>query len=306
MNLLFPDTALKTVHAAGTAMSIKKRAHATVALLIFTLSACLLSGIISTAFGFASIAGAADLLGSKDIITVTTSGAAQQSVETPDIKKAAIDQALKNAVADVLEKVVERERVDVDPTSVETEIYSNAVDFIKNYKVLSEEQTVETIEAPVTEPATEEPSKKKSGAAAPQQLDVVTYHIWIEAVIDITSLRAALGNIVIIDDEFAQSISLIVLDLPDYGAYRSLLASLERIIMIRSISYDSFTANRYAFTLKPTGSINKLMRRITEEVGPGYIVTGTKNRNIIIKAEPATISFNQYLKSSNTENNEEE
>ncbi len=243
--------------------------------------------------------------GAENIIIVTASGAAQLSDETLNIKKAATQQALKNAVADVLESVIERERVDVDPTSVETEIYSNAVDFIKNFKVLSEEQTIETIEAPLADTATDEAGINETGIVendTPEgnvvmPVEVVTYHIWIEAAIDTTSLRKALGKIVFTDNEY-ETISLVVLDLPNYAAYRSLMTSLERITMIRKINYSSFTANRYAFTLDPTGSIGELMRRVAEEVGSDYVVTGTKNGTIIVKAAPAAISFKEFLEST--------
>jgi hypothetical protein len=246
-------------------------------------------------FSLASVAGAEE---SGEIIMITAEGAAQKSVETPNIKSAAIEQALKNAVAEVLESVIERERVDVDPTIVETEIYSNAVDFIKNFKVLSEESTVETVLAPLAE------SSKESAAETtkePQPTEVVTYHIWVEAAIDTTSLRRALGKILFADEEFAESISLVLLDLTDYREYRTLLTSLERITMISDIRYDSFTANRYAFTLDPTGSMSELMRRIAEEVGGDYIVTGTKSGTIIVKAMPTTISFKEFLESSDAE-----
>ncbi len=253
-----------------------------------------------------SLTGRAGAVESTDIVVITASGAAQKSEETPNIKGAAIEQALKNAVADVLESVIERERVDVDPTSVETEIYSNAVDFIKNFKVLSEEQTVETVLPPqpeATENGLDDPDSTVTitGAASPEAtepIEVVTYHIWIEASIDTTSLRGALGELLFTDEEFAESISLVLLDLTDYREYRTLLTSLERITMIRKIKYDSFTANRYAFTLDPTGSMNELMRRIAEEVGSEYIVTGTKNGTIIVKATPATVSFTRFLESS--------
>lgn len=259
------------------------------------------AGVAAIAFivaGLLSLASVAKAEGSGEIIMITAEGAAQKSVETPNIKSAAIEQALKNAVAEVLESVIERERVDVDPTIVETEIYSNAVDFIKNFKVLSEESTVETVLVPLAE------SSKENAAETteePQPTEVVTYHIWVEAAVDTTSLRRALGKILFADEEFTESISLVLLDLTDYREYRTLLTSLERITMIRDIRYDSFTANRYAFTLDPTGSMSELMRRIAEEVGGDYIVTGTKSGTIIVKAMPTTISFKEFLESSDAE-----
>ncbi|MBE9528220.1 MAG: hypothetical protein IME99_03170 [Proteobacteria bacterium] len=249
--------------------------------------------LVVSLFSLASVAGAKE---SGEIIMITAEGAAQKSVETPNIKSAAIEQALKNAVAEVLESVLERERVDVDPTIVETEIYSNAVDFIKNFKVLSEESTVETVLPTLVESSGDDPANTKA-TKEPQPTEVVTYHIWVEAAIDTTSLRGALGEILFADEEFAESISLVLLDLTDYRKYRTLLTSLERITMIREIRYDSFTANRYAFTLEPTGSMSELMRRIAEEVGSDYIVTGTKSGTIIVKASPATISFKEFMES---------
>jgi len=256
-------------------------------------SLCAIALLVVCLFSLVSVAGAKE---SGEIIMITAEGAAQKSVETPNIKSAALEQALKNAVAEVLESVLERERVDVDPTIVETEIYSNAVDFIKNFKVLSEESTVETVLPPLVESSGDDPANTEA-TKEPQPIEVITYHIWVEAAIDTTSLRGALGEILFADEEFAESISLVLLDLTDYRKYRTLLTSLERITMIREIRYDSFTANRYAFTLKPTGSMSELMRRIAEEVGGDYIVTGTKSGTIIVKASPATISFKEFMES---------
>jgi hypothetical protein len=80
-----------------------------------------------------------------DITMVHAEGAARRTEKGPDVKEAAIDQALKNAVAEALEGVIEREHVEVDPSVIEAGIYSNAIDFVVNFKIISEERKTELI-----------------------------------------------------------------------------------------------------------------------------------------------------------------
>src|SRR3972149_998049 len=136
----------------------------------------------------------------RDVTVVRVDGSAVKTYEVPDVKGAAIDQALKNAVAEALGAIIENEKIEVDPSLIEAKIYANSVSFVVNFKILSEERSSEEVEvrpedlqaAPPVPPAPVEGIRPiVPGAPMPKAQEktplikiVESYHIWIEARVD--------------------------------------------------------------------------------------------------------------------------
>ncbi len=237
-----------------------------------------------------------------DIVTVHAEGAARQTEKGPDVKKTAIDQALKNAVAEALDAVIEREHVEIDPSVIETGIYSNAIDFVVNFKIISEERKTELV-APEEAEGGEETEKAKptegskatpeSAALEGEEAEPVvleTYFIWIEAKIDTVRLSDALGKIVLEEERISSKLTLVLLDITDYETYTKIVDALGRIAMLHDLSYSSFSPGRFTMTAKPATGIRSLVKSISTAAGPDFIVVGGGRRLIIIKAYPVTVA----------------
>ncbi len=248
-----------------------------------------------------------------DIVVVHAEGAAIRTAAVPNVKKAALDQALKNAVAAALESVIEREHVEVDPSVLETSIYSNAVDFVVNFKIITEERKTELVMPPLPEPAPvtageegvgiEAGAKPVGGGAAaegavepvePEEVEpivVETYFVWIEASIDTIRLSDALGKIVLEEERVSSTLTLVLLDIVDYETYTAIMSTLGRIAMLHDITYGSFFPGRFTMSAKPAANIRSILKSISTTAGPDFIVVKGGARTIIIKAYPKTIEI---------------
>ncbi len=243
-----------------------------------------------------------------DTVVVHAEGAARRTDEVPNVKKAALDQALKNAVAEALESVIEREHVDVDPSVIETSIYSNAVDFVVNFKIITEERKTELVMPPLPEPAPvtdgEEGADIAHGADAdaavspvePEEVEpivVETYFVWIEASIDTIRLSDALGKIVLEEERISSTLTLVLLDISDYETYTAIMNALGRIAMLHDITYGSFYPGRFTMSARPAADIRSLVKNISTTAGPDFIVVKGGPRTIIIKAYPKSIELGE-------------
>jgi hypothetical protein len=240
---------------------------------------------------FATVAASAG-----DTVVVHAEGAARRTNGGPDVKKAALDQALKNAVAEALESVIDREHVDVDPSVVETSIYSNAVDFIVNFKIITEERKTELVMPPLPEPSSSEEDGADAApeGAEPEEVEPVvveTYFVWIEASVDTVSLSNALGKIVLEEERISSTLTLVLLDISDYETYTAIMGALGRIAMLHDLAYGSFYPGRFTLSAKPAADIRSLVKSISATAGPDFIVVKGGRRTIIIKAYPKTIEI---------------
>jgi hypothetical protein len=248
-----------------------------------------------------------------DTVVVHAEGAAIRTATVPNVKKAALDQALKNAVAAALESVIEREHVEVDPSVLETSIYSNAVDFVVNFKIITEERKTELVMPPLPEPAPVtaggegagiEAGAKPAGNGAegavepvePEEVEpivVETYFVWIEASIDTVRLSDALGKIVLEEERISSTLTLVLLDIVDYETYTAIMNALGRIAMLHDITYGSFYPGRFTMSAKPATDIRSLLKSISTTAGPDFIVVKGGPRTIIIKAYPKIIEIGE-------------
>lgn len=222
---------------------------------------------------FAAIAGAAG------VAVVKSEGVALRADNIAEVKRKAIDQALKNAVSLSLDRMVEAEGLKgFDAAS--SGMLSDPFSYIMNYRILSEGWITHMESIPQIADAL--PESYASFGQRPGGLEL--YHIWIEASVDEARLANALSSLTINQDAPTSSISLAIVGVDDYATFRTLLSSLERVPAIKDISYSSFYRGRTVLALKATGSGQTLSERIAREVPGDYAVIPGGPRMIIIRS----------------------
>jgi hypothetical protein len=215
----------------------------------------------------------------EDWAAVQAEGSVQKSEEKTDVKKEALDQALRKSVSTALAALLKKESIAVNPVqneSIESEIYANPRNFILNYRIVSD-GWITHMAAPNTTPVPAAPDP-----AMPNQAGVEYYHIWIEANIDSAQLRNLVGRVT--QTGGASFVKIVILGVTDYRAFKSLLASIEGIAAINDISYDSFYRGKIVLTAKINGNGQNLTERIAKEVAGRYAVAPGGQESIVIKA----------------------
>ncbi len=213
----------------------------------------------------------------EDWTLVQAEGSLPKSEENVDVKKSALDQAIRKAVSAALDSLIKQDSITLKPVqadSIEAGIYSNPRNFILNYRIISEGWITHMDVTPPPAPA--------ATTAAPNQAGVELYHVWIEANIDAAQLKGLLNRTT--QDESTAFITLTILGVTDYNTYRNLLSSIERITVVNDISYDSFYKGRIVLTAKINGSAQALSERLTKEVAEGFAVIPGGPQAIVIKA----------------------
>ena len=248
-----------------------------------------------------------------DVITVKADGTAIRTGSEAEAKKKANDEAFRGAVLDALNALMREEGITADPEAVasfmEKEVYPGPLKFILNFRVLSEGWTVkevpleglpgaevragETAVAPVTPPeggATPgvmpapptPPAPPAPAVEAPLKLDV--YNVWIEARVDAALLKDRLGRIAEVREASSfKEVSIVILDVTDYEAFRSLYSSLGRITMLKGLSYSSFYRGRIVVRARTAAKDADLAERIRREAGEGYTTLSTGEGTVVIK-----------------------
>ncbi len=212
----------------------------------------------------------------EDWAVVQAEGSVPKSEEKADVKKDALDQALRKAASTALDSLVKKEAVAVDPAqneSIESEIYTNPRNFILNYRIVSE-GWITHMDAPA--PAATDPTM-------PNQAGIEYYHIWIEANIDSAQLRGLVSRIT--QGDTTTFVKLIILGVTDYNSFKNLLTSIDGIAAINDISYDSFYKGKIVLTAKINGNGQGLTERIAREVAGRFVVAPGGPQTILIKAE---------------------
>lgn len=229
----------------------------------------------------AAVAGAAEApIGTATGVAVVKSeGVALRADNIAEVKKKAIDQALKNAVSHSLDRMIDAEGLqglDIPSSGVMSDPFS----YIMNYRILSEGWITHMESIPQI--AEELPKSYDFFGENPGGLEL--YHIWIEATVDEARLHSALSAVTVNHDAPATSVTVTILGVDDYATFRALVDSLKRVPSIKDISYSSFYKGRTVLALKSTSNGETLSERIAREVPGDFAVIPAGPRMIIIRA----------------------
>lgn len=221
---------------------------------------------------------------SKYVITVRADGKAAVSADESEAKKKAADEALRNAVSIALSSVIKDEDIKADLSPIESGIEKDPLKYILNYKVISEDWS----NAPAVDtgslalPGVPQ-ARPEEAPPAPFTMPLI-YHIRLEVSIDAEALRGYLKSIAPETGKTEYlTVKLIIIDLPDYEAFKSLRASLERVAAIRELSYNSFYRGRFSVNAKVNVDTRVLAERITKEAGPDFTAFADGKETVIIK-----------------------
>ena len=242
-----------------------------------------LLALIMLLIAFAAPAFAA----AEDLSAVRSEGIASKSADFNEVKRKALDQALKNAVITAAETIIKKDSVDINPDAARAAVSSSPRSFVLNYKILAEGWINHMEEVPPVPTDLPDAAEQTPGA-------VELYHIWIEASVDAGQvkselLRAAGG------DTLTSAVKINILDLVDYGAFKNLIedgspASLKRIASIKDLSYNSFSRGRIEVTATVSGSADGLSEKVAREAGDSFmVIAGGPNMLIIKPAKRAVL-----------------
>ncbi|HXI09626.1 MAG TPA: hypothetical protein VNK06_02380 [Thermodesulfobacteriota bacterium] len=218
----------------------------------------------------------------EDLSAVRSEGIASKSADFNEVKRKALDQALKNAVITAAETIIKKDSVDINLDAARAAVSSSPRSFVLNYKILAEGWINHMEEVPPVPTDLPDAAEQTPGA-------VELYHIWIEASVDAGQvkselLRAAGG------DTLTSAVKINILDLVDYGAFKNLMTSLKRIASIKDLSYNSFSRGRIEVTATVSGSADGLSEKVAREAGDSFmVIAGGPNMLIIKPARRTTI-----------------
>lgn len=215
----------------------------------------------------------------EGVSAVKSEGVAIRAENIAGVKKNAIDQALKNAVASTLNGLIKAEGLeDFDLAAIG--ILSAPFSYVLNYRILSEGWITHMESVPPI--ASQLPESYGSFGQNPGGLEL--FHIWIEASVDSMRLHNDLSKLTLRQEKPAARITLNIIGVNDYATWRSLVDSLGQIPSIKDVSYSSFSRGRIVLALKSTGDGQTLSERIAGKIPGDFAVIPASERVIIIRA----------------------
>jgi hypothetical protein len=196
---------------------------------------------------------------SGDLKLVQSEGVAAKSDDIAEVKRKAMDQALRAAVKEAAKTILAKEGLSAPAKTLES-IAASPRTFVLNYKIRSEGWITHMDSAPQTAPT------DASGTAGAE-----FYHIWIDASIDTNALRSAVAKLASTGESTGQVV-INLLDIKDYQTFTLLVESLQKVAFIKELSYGSFTNGRITLTALVTGDAASLAGRIAREVPENFAV----------------------------------
>lgn len=218
----------------------------------------------------------------EDLSSVRSEGIASKSGDFSEVKKNALDQALKNAVISATDAIIKRDSVDINPETAKSAVSSSPRAFVLNYKILAEGWINHMEDIPPVPVVMPEAAGQTPGA-------MELFHIWIEASVDTALLKNEILRLAG-GDSVTSNVKLNILEITDYGEFKTLMASLKRIGIIKDLSYNSFSRGRIEVTATVAGSGGGLSEKVAREAGDGFmVIAGGPNMLIIKPARRTTL-----------------
>lgn len=210
---------------------------------------------------------------SREAAVVASEGITAKSDDIADVKRKALDKALRSAVMDSAKAILAKEGMKVSASSLE-QLASSPRAFVLNYKIRSEGFVTHLDAAPQT------PNADPSAPAGAE-----FYHIWIDASIDTDALKSAVARLASAGASSGE-VFINLMDIKDYATFTTLVDSLRKIAFIKEVSYSSFSSARITLSAAVTGDIPSLAGRIAREIpqdfavmeGAGQIIIRPLNR----------------------------
>lgn len=211
-------------------------------------------------------------LRAESLLAVKAEGVAAKSANLVDVKKRALDQALKNAVLSAAEGL---EGKDAVAKSLKTSINASPQSFVRNYRILAEGWINHMEDAPVAASDSTASSEQTPGATE-------LFHIWIEASVDSAELRRQIAR-QSAGGSTASTVRINIVDLTDYAEYKTLLESLRRTGVVQDLSDSAFSGGRIELTARVSGNAETLSGKVAKEVSDRFMVITNGSNELIIR-----------------------
>lgn len=191
---------------------------------------------------------------SRDLTLVQAEGTASREDDIAEVKKKALDQALRKAVVETARELLAREAMNAPDQALHS-LASSPRAYVLNYKIRSE-GWITHMDTP-----------QQDGMNGTE-----LYHIWVESSIDTDALRSALSKVVSTNDGSLGLVVINILDVKDYPTFKLVADSLKKISSVKEVSYDSFSAGRITLVAIASGDASSLAARIAREVPEKFVV----------------------------------
>jgi len=227
----------------------------------------------------------------NDTLGVKAYGSAVNSGNSGATRKIALEAAIRDAVGTAVGQYLASHGIEADEQALAAGIYSQAASFVLNYKILSERWITETPELPA-ELSTEGDDRGSASPAAgaqatpekPKKAAPQTYNVLIDATLDMGAIKKAVMRV--LGAEHSADLKLVLLDISDYETFLAIKKSLKKVTVIESITFDSFSRDRFVATARTVMDPATLAEEIGREAGSDFVVTAYGMDTIIIKAFP--------------------
>jgi hypothetical protein len=224
-------------------------------------------------------------------------GSARKMKDEAATKISALNSALKNAVASVIESFMSEEARIKYSDATEKLVKQKESVYVLKYRVLKEGWITHHDEARKDDreySLHEGPRSDKSPPAgsalenllAPDKTvtGVEYFHVWIEAKVDVGKLRKDVLRITAGGEQHKTNVTILILDVLDYATYESIKNRLARLDIIRDISYGSFSVGRIVLNAEVHGTAHTLWERLDRVVGEKFVLIPSGADKLIIKA----------------------
>lgn len=226
---------------------------------------------------FATALAVPSLAHPADIAVVSSEGTSARSDDLAEVKRKAVEKALKGAVADSVNSILSRESL-AAPDAVMQELTSEPMPFVLNYKVRSEGWITHMDLVPAS----------VGGGSESSAAGVELYHIWLDVSVDKDALRRAVTGHMAVNASTGPLV-INILDVRDYPTFKKLFAALQRVAVIKDLSYNSFSSGRITLLAGTSGSASQIAARIAREVPGTFVVVEGAGQIIIRPSEGLTI-----------------
>lgn len=220
------------------------------------------------------------------ISTIRAEGASKKDVAENVMKKAALKDALKNAVFLSIETVLKKDDYIKNKENIEKTILSKAVNYVVNYRILKKGLITHS-ELEKESIAQGDEEEEESDTIKKDEKEF--YHIWIEVKIDMDILKDDIRVITGITDlGEVTDVKLVVLDILKNSEFQAFLSIVKKIDIVKSVNYKSFNRGKILLTVEVEGNAHTLLDALDDALNdalPGkYSIVPAGPTKLIVKS----------------------
>lgn len=259
--------------------------------------------LIASVFMAAVISTASTAL--AEVKLVRAEGLFIRGEEDALAKRGALEDALKKTVSQLMEGFYASAEVVEDSSfeELDRKVMADPLKYVLNYKILAsgwithfempeafddasimDEEAADANREAVDTPADESAIDDEARPVVLARTGVEFYHLWVEASVDADALRDEVFKLSSRGIEDSTEIEIFVLDVTDHSVLKALKDKLDKIDIVKTISYGSFSKGVATFTAEVAGTGHSLFERLGSELTGDFVLIPGGVERVIIKA----------------------